>query len=69
MYQGMVAIFASTLILGAYIERIKFGAFILFTLLWTTVVFDPDRSLDLGRGRVCCGWAGCLISQAVPLSM
>ena len=26
---------------GAFVERIRFGAYVLFTLLWTTFVYDP----------------------------
>ncbi len=29
------------LIIGAYAERVKFSAFLVFTLLWTTFVYDP----------------------------
>jgi Amt family ammonium transporter len=41
MYQGMFAVITPALISGAFAERMKFSAFCLFTLLWTTLVYDP----------------------------
>lgn len=41
MFQGMFAIITAALISGAYAERMKFGAYCLFTLLWTTLIYDP----------------------------
>lgn len=40
-YQMMFAVIAPALISGAYAERFKFGAYVLFTLGWTTLVYDP----------------------------
>ncbi len=41
MFQGMFAIITVALISGAFAERVKFGAYCLFCLLWTTLVYDP----------------------------
>ena len=41
MYQCMFAIITVALISGALAERIKFSAFCIFVLLWTTLVYDP----------------------------
>lgn len=41
VFQMMFAIITPALISGAFAERIKFGGFALFTLLWTTLVYDP----------------------------
>jgi Amt family ammonium transporter len=41
MYQMMFAIITAALVSGAYAERMKFSAYCLFTLLWTTLVYDP----------------------------
>jgi ammonium transporter len=41
MYQGMFAIITPALISGAIAERIKFGPYCLFLLLWATLVYDP----------------------------
>ncbi len=40
-YQLMFAIITPALIAGAFAERMKFSAFVLFTVLWTTLVYDP----------------------------
>ena len=41
MFQGMFAIITIALVSGAFAERVKFGAYCLFALLWTTIVYDP----------------------------
>ncbi len=41
IFQGMFAIITPALIIGAFAERMKFSAFLLFTLLWATFVYDP----------------------------
>jgi Amt family ammonium transporter len=41
IYQAMFAIITPALIIGAFAERMKFSAFLLFTLLWATFVYDP----------------------------
>src|SRR5437868_15370158 len=41
MYQGMFAIITPALISGAFAERIRFGPYCLFILLWATFVYDP----------------------------
>jgi ammonium transporter len=41
MYQGMFAIITPALISGALAERIRFGPYCLFILLWATFIYDP----------------------------
>ncbi len=41
MYQGMFAIITPALISGAVAERIRFGPYCLFIVLWATLVYDP----------------------------
>ena len=41
MFQGMFAIITVALVSGAFAERVKFGAYLVFALLWTTIVYDP----------------------------
>jgi ammonium transporter len=41
MYQGMFAIITPALISGAVAERIRFGPYCLFLLLWAALVYDP----------------------------
>jgi Amt family ammonium transporter len=41
MFQGKFAIITPALIVGAVAERVKFGPFILFMLIWSTIVYVP----------------------------
>ncbi|WP_188388767.1 ammonium transporter [Priestia taiwanensis] len=52
MFQLMFAILTPALISGAIAERMRFSAFIIFTLLWTTFVYDPVAHWVWGVG----GW-------------
>jgi Amt family ammonium transporter len=50
IYQGMFAVITPALISGAYAERIRFGPFVVFTLLWATFVYDPLAHWVWGGG-------------------
>jgi Amt family ammonium transporter len=52
MFQGMFAIITVALITGAVVERIKFGALLLFSFLWLTVVYSVVSHWVWGNG----GW-------------
>jgi len=54
IFQGMFAIITPALMVGAFAERIKFSALVIFTLLWTTFVYDPIAHWVWGTG----GWLG-----------
>lgn len=54
IYQCMFAVITPALITGAIAERMKFSAFILFSLLWTTFIYDPVAHWVWGKG----GWIG-----------
>jgi Amt family ammonium transporter len=41
IFQGMFAVITPALIIGAFAERMKFSAFLIFTVLWATFVYDP----------------------------
>ncbi len=41
MFQGMFAIITVALITGAIAERMKFKAYVMFTVLWVTFVYSP----------------------------
>ncbi len=41
MFQCMFAIITPALISGAFAERMKFGGFVVFMILWSTLVYDP----------------------------
>ncbi len=49
-YQMMFAIITPALITGAFVERIKFKTFLVFTLLWATLVYDPVAHWVWGIG-------------------
>lgn len=55
-FQGMFAIITPALISGAFAERMRFGAFLLFMLLWSTFVYSPICHWVWGSG----GWLGKL---------
>jgi ammonium transporter, Amt family len=50
MFQAMFAIITIALISGAVAERIKFSAYCVFALLWTTLVYDPIAHWVWGGG-------------------
>ncbi|MFA5864299.1 MAG: ammonium transporter [Phycisphaerae bacterium] len=41
IFQAMFAIITPALIIGAFAERMKFSAFLIFIILWATFVYDP----------------------------
>ncbi|MBI3814734.1 MAG: ammonium transporter [Nitrospinae bacterium] len=41
IFQMMFAVITPALITGAFAERMKFSTFIVFTILWATVIYDP----------------------------
>lgn len=41
IFQGMFAVITPALIIGAFAERMKFGAFLAFTILWALFVYNP----------------------------
>ena len=50
IYQAMFAIITPGLILGAFAERMKFSAFVVFSILWATFVYDPVAHWVWGVG-------------------
>lgn len=50
IYQLMFAIITPGLIAGAFAERMKFSAMVLFTVLWSIVVYDPMAHMVWGKG-------------------
>ncbi len=49
-FQMMFAIITPALITGAFVERVRFKAFLIFTLLWATLVYDPVAHWVWGNG-------------------
>jgi Amt family ammonium transporter len=52
IYQCMFAVITPALITGAFAERMRFGPFLLFGLLWATFVYNPLAHWMWGSG----GW-------------
>ena len=52
MFQGMFAIITPALITGAFAERMKFSALILFSVLWLTFVYSPLAHWVWGGGWI-----------------
>src|SRR5215213_2646320 len=51
-YQMMFAIITPALITGAFVERVRFKAFLVFTLLWATFVYDLVAHWVWGVGGI-----------------
>jgi Amt family ammonium transporter len=56
IYQCMFAIITPALISGAIAERMKFSAYVIFILLWSTLVYNPGCHWIWGSG----GWLGAM---------
>ena len=50
IFQLMFAIITPALICGAYAERMKFGAMLLFSVLWLLVIYCPLAHMVWGKG-------------------
>ena len=50
LFQCMFAIITPALILGSFAERVKFSGFLLFTVLWCTLVYIPMAHWVWGGG-------------------
>jgi len=54
VYQCMFAVITPALITGAFAERMRFGPFLVFSLLWAIIVYNPVCHWIWGVG----GWLG-----------
>jgi Amt family ammonium transporter len=52
MFQMMFAVITPALIIGAFVERIKFSGFVVFVILWSTFIYDPMAHMVWAKG----GW-------------
>jgi len=50
IYQLMFAIITPGLIAGAFAERMKFSAMLVFMILWSIIVYDPMAHMVWGKG-------------------
>ncbi|HXE12274.1 MAG TPA: ammonium transporter [Bryobacteraceae bacterium] len=62
IYQLMFAIITPALISGAFAERMKFSAMLLFTVLWSTIVYFPMAHMVWGKG----GFLNAALGGTVP---
>jgi ammonium transporter, Amt family len=62
IFQLMFAIITPALITGAFAERIKFSAKIMFTTLWSVVVYFPLAHMVWGKG----GYLNAALGGAFP---
>jgi Amt family ammonium transporter len=63
LFQMMFAIITPALISGAIAERVKFKAYVLFTLLWAVVVYFPLCHMVWGKG----GFFNWALGGTVPV--
>ena len=62
LFQLMFAIITPALITGAFAERMKFSAMLVFTVLWATVVYFPMAHMVWGKG----GFLNAALGGVVP---
>src|ERR1700678_3882901 len=58
IYQLMFAIITPALISGAFAERMKFSAMLLFSTLWTLLVYFPMAHMVWGKGGLLNAFSG-----------
>jgi Amt family ammonium transporter len=58
IYQLMFAIITPALISGAFAERMKFSAMLLFTTLWSLIVYFPMAHMVWGKGGLLNAFSG-----------
>jgi ammonium transporter, Amt family len=58
IYQLMFAIITPALISGAFAERMKFSAMLLFTVLWLFIVYFPLAHMVWGQGGLLNAFSG-----------
>ncbi len=52
LFQMMFAIITPALITGAFVERVRFKSFLIFALIWVTLVYDPVAHWVWGFGGI-----------------
>jgi Amt family ammonium transporter len=62
VYQLMFAIITPALITGAFAERMKFSAMLLFMVLWTLLVYFPMAHMVWGKG----GFLNAFLGGKIP---
>jgi ammonium transporter, Amt family len=62
LFQLMFAIITPALITGAFAERMKFSAMLVFSILWSTVVYFPLAHMVWGKG----GFLNAALGGVIP---
>ncbi len=52
MFQGVFAVITPALMIGAFAERIKFSGFLVFSILWALIVYNPLAHWVWGGGWI-----------------
>jgi Amt family ammonium transporter len=58
VYQLMFAIITPALISGAFAERMRFSAMLIFTIIWTLIVYFPMAHMVWGKGGLLNAFLG-----------
>ncbi|OYW13317.1 MAG: ammonia channel protein, partial [Acidobacteriia bacterium 12-62-4] len=61
-FQMMFAIITPALITGAFAERMKFSAMLLFTILWSLLIYYPMAHMVWGKG----GMLNAFLGGSIP---
>ncbi|MCH2179932.1 MAG: ammonium transporter [Mariniblastus sp.] len=68
IFQGMFFVITPALICGAFAERMKFGAMVLFMIGWGTLVYCPLCHMVWGEGWLFFGGEGALLGGALDFA-
>ena len=68
IFQGMFFVITPALICGAFAERMKFGAMVLFMIGWGTLVYCPLCHMVWGEGWLFFGGPGSLLGGALDFA-
>jgi Amt family ammonium transporter len=68
LFQGMFFIITPALICGAFAERMKFSAMVLFSILWGTIVYVPLCHWVWGGGILAFGFPHAIMGGALDFA-
>ena len=68
LFQGMFFIITPALICGAFAERMKFSAMVVFSILWGTLVYCPLCHWVWGGGILAFGGEGSIMNGALDFA-
>lgn len=68
LFQGMFFIITPALICGAFAERMKFSAIVVFSILWGTLIYCPLAHMVWGGGYLAYGEEASLLGGALDFA-